>query len=136
MKFITKKQGLEKLGGDFVYPAKTLINHFTKIKARCHKLGLKFYCGENRLRRMGDSLTCCGCDGLEGFRVNNYNLCHFINGDKPEPTRQMKQKGTADVFYSLKQEAGLTEFYKQQSFADFMKSEILYKSQHKSLIPK
>lgn len=136
MKFISKKAGLVKLGGDMVYPVQTLLSHFTKIKARCHKLGLKFYCAENRLRWLGDSLTCCGCDGVEGFRVNNYNLCHFINGDKPEPTRQMKQKGTADVFYSLNQVAGLTEFYKQQSFADFMKSETLYKSQHKALIPK
>ena len=31
---------------------------------------MKFYSGENRLRAMGDSMTCCGIDGLEGFKGN------------------------------------------------------------------
>jgi DNA repair photolyase len=136
MKFISKKQGLEKLGGDMVYPVKTLLNHFTKIKARCQKLGLKFYCAENRLRWLGDSLTCCGCDGLEGFRPNNYNLCHFINGDKPAPTAAMQKINTAMSLRALFQNTGNMGFFKKQSFADFMKSEMLYKSQHKCLIPK
>lgn len=68
MKFAKKQPGLVKAGGDFVYPKETLARHYREIRDTAHKHGLKFYCGENRLRDMGDSLICCGIDGLEGYR--------------------------------------------------------------------
>lgn len=66
MKFFKAKPGMTKIGGDFCYPLPRLRHDFEAIKAECHRYGLKFYSGENRLRAMGDSMTCCGIDGLPG----------------------------------------------------------------------
>lgn len=82
MKFNRKKPGTVRVGGDFVIPVQFLKADFARLREECHKNGISFYCGENRLRTMGDSLTCCGIDGLEGFVPNTYNLAHILNGDK------------------------------------------------------
>lgn len=50
MKFQKRKQGLIKVGGDFAYPYERLKSDFEKLKDEAHRLGLKFYSGENRLR--------------------------------------------------------------------------------------
>lgn len=55
MKFFKAKPGMTKIGGDFCYPLPRLRHDFEAIKAECHRYGLKFYSGENRLRAMGDS---------------------------------------------------------------------------------
>lgn len=94
MKFFRGKPGMVKIGGDFCYPKDRLKSDFEEIRAQAHRNGLKFYSGENRLRAMGDDMTCCGIEGLEGFRPNEYNLCMIMNGKKPEPTEQMKKIGT------------------------------------------
>lgn len=122
MKFVKKRKGLIRLGADYVYPKEMLQERFEAIKKKCHEYGLKFYCGENRLRSMGDAMCCCGIDGLEGFRGNEYNLCHILNGLKPEPTDNMKSVGTAKVFNSLIQQAGYSKFIKEYNFADLMES--------------
>lgn len=105
MKFNKKQPGLVKVGGDFAYDKQTLEQHFRSLKNEAHKYGLKFYCGENRLRAMGDSLTCCGIDGLQGFKPNEYNLCHILNGCKAKPTEKMKEIGTAYCFKAIDQTA-------------------------------
>lgn len=69
MKYQRKHQGCIKIGGDFVYPSSLLQSHFTKFKNRLHQFGMKFYCGENRLRQMSDELCCCGVEGM-GWIVN------------------------------------------------------------------
>ena len=101
MKFLKKKPGLEKVGGDYVYPLNTLKKQFLEIKREAHRKNLKFYCGENRLRGLGDSLTCCGIDGLEGFKPNEFNLCHILNGCNPDIPTAMKEPGTANCFSSI-----------------------------------
>lgn len=106
MKFFKAKPGMTKIGGDFCYPLPRLRHDFEAIKAECHRYGLKFYSGENRLRAMGDSMTCCGIDGLPGFRPNEYNLCMLMNGKNPEPTEKMKEVGTGGPFKTLNQSAG------------------------------
>lgn len=111
---------VEKVGADFCYPVKLLEGHFYKIKEKTHELGMSFYCGENRLRKMGDSLTCCGVDGLEGFKPNVYNLNHILNGDKKEPTEAMKKEGTADCFNTLEQTSICVKKYSKMSFAEGM----------------
>lgn len=103
MKFPRKKEGLIKIGGEFVYPYELILKDFLKLRAQAHALGLKIYAGENRLRKFGDSLTCCGCDGLEGFKPNHFNLNHLLNGEKVQPTDKMKEVGTACCFTSLNQ---------------------------------
>jgi DNA repair photolyase len=119
MKFQKKKNGLVKCGADMVYPLEVLKKDFISLRAECHKHGLKFYSGENRLRRMGDSLTCCGIDGLEGFDPNTYNLNHLLNGDKTEPRDKMLESGTgASALHSMLQNAGSYERDKKVSFKD------------------
>lgn len=124
MKFKKKKPGLEKVGGDFVYDYDTIRDHALKLKKRAHELGLKFYCGENRLRVYGDSLTCCGCDGMEGFKVNKFNLNHILHGDKDiKPTKAQLKVGNASCFEAYHQVAGMSRVIKNSSFYGAMLSE-------------
>lgn len=130
MKFFKGKSGMVKVGGDHVYPIETLRRDFEHIKAEAHKHGLKFYSGENRLRALGDDMTCCGIDGLEGFRPNEYNLCMLMNGKKPEPTERMKQIGTGGCFKTLNQSAGSGRRIAQQSFYGLMQGELATKPEY------
>lgn len=112
--------GLYRSGNDFVYPVTTLLPQFKSIKAACHKYGLKFYCGENRLRALGDDLCCCGVDGL-GWRVNTANLNHSLFA--PETfgyTDKMQKIGTAYVFKCLEQNALSGKEIPLNSFASKM----------------
>jgi DNA repair photolyase len=116
MKFTSKRNGLVKVGADYCYPVNELKKHFELIKKECHKHGLKFYCAENRLREMGDNMTCCGIDGLEGFTPNTYNLCHIFNGERPTPTEKMKEVGTATAYSAINQTTVNHNKLKHQSF--------------------
>lgn len=119
MKFVRKKDGLVKVGGDYCYPVQILKSHFKAIKKECHKVGLKFYCAENRLRTMGDHMTCCGTGGLDGFDGNSFNLSHLYNG-KASPTECMGCNGSASCFNSVFQNAGSSKFLADKSFAQIM----------------
>lgn len=118
MKFRKKVDNMVKVGGDFTYPYDTILSDFLKLKEEAHRLGLKIYAGENRIRKYGDSLTCCGIDGLEGFKGNEYNLNHILNGDKKVPKKGMAmlEPKTARPFLTLKQDTVGSEKYGQQSF--------------------
>jgi DNA repair photolyase len=97
IKFFSKiHSDLIKLGADYAYPYKIIKSHFEQIKDEAHKHGLKIYAGENRLRPLGDSLSCCGYDGLEGFKGNTANLNHYLY-DKPnfKYTPQMEVNRTS-----------------------------------------
>ncbi len=121
MKYKRKRQGLIKLGGDFVYPIRTLKQAFSEIKAECKKHGLKFYCAENRLRNMGDSLSCCGIDGLEGFQGNSYNIGHYLFDKKNfNPTKAMQKKGTAHCIKAIVQTSEAYNVIKNKSLEEIM----------------
>ena len=79
MKYVSRKKGvnLVSVGADLCYPVGLLKGHYEKIKESCHKNGLRFFCGENRLRFMGDSLCCCGIEGM-GWKENKANLNHIL----------------------------------------------------------
>ena len=117
MKYSKKKEGLIKIGGDFVYPYEIIKNDFLNLKKEAHRLGLKIYAGENRIRALGDSLTCCGIDRLEDFKQNTFNLNHILNGDKTKPTEKMKEKQTGKIFRSLAQTTIGSRKKYNQSFA-------------------
>lgn len=106
MKFIRKKPGLVKVGGDMCIPKEILERDFSILRDECHRNGLSFLCGENRLRNMGDSLTCCGCDGVPGFKANTFNLSHILNGDKVQPTSGQKAPDSAIPFQTVYQNPG------------------------------
>lgn len=130
MKFFKAKKGMVKIGGDNCYPLSVLRPHFEAIRAEAHRNGIKFYAGENRLRAMGDSMTCCGIDGLDGFKGNEYNLCMLMNGQNPEPTELMKQTGTGGCFQSLNQVAGINKKINKQSFYGLMQEELAGKTDY------
>ena len=121
MKFVKKKPGLVKCAGDWVQKEDILRADFERLRDECHKYGLAFYAGENRLRNMGDSLTCCGIADLEGFKPNTFNLNHIMNGDSQEPTEKQKEIGTAECFITLEQSSAGVRFYKKNSFSSAMK---------------
>lgn len=111
-------RGLVQCGGDFVYRKEALALDYAEIKREAHRLGLAFYCGENRLRAMGDNLTCCGVDGLAGFKPNYYNVMHFIHDETPpKPTAKMREVGTAMCFHSMIQTGVDSRRLGQSSFA-------------------
>jgi len=130
MKFYKAKEGMVKIGGDFCYPLKRLCKDFENIRAEAHRHGLKFYAGENRLRAMGDDMTCCGTDGLEGFVPNEYNLCMILNGKNPQPTKKMKEIGTGGPFKTLNQSAGSGRRIAKQSFYGLMQQELAGKAEY------
>ena len=69
--------GLVSKGPDLCYPVEILLPQYESIKRACHKYGLKFYCGENRLRALSDELCCCGIEGM-GWKENKANLNHYL----------------------------------------------------------
>lgn len=133
MKFPKKVDGLIKIGGDFTYSYEVILSDFLKLKEEAHRLGLKIYAGENRIRKYGDSLTCCGVDGLDGFKPNKYNLNHILNGDKKIPGKEMKmlEAGTAGCFGSLMQTTASHQKVSKQSFYYTM---LEYYKEHKKNI--
>lgn len=100
MKFKKKKSGLVKVAGDYTYPYELIKNDFLKLKEKAHKLGLKIYAGENRIRKLGDSLTCCGIDGLKGFIPNKFNYNYLLD-EKVQPTQQMGKEKTGGPFVAI-----------------------------------
>lgn len=131
MKYAKKKKGLVRVGGDYCYPYKTIREDFEKLKEEGHKNGLKVYAGENRIRELGDSLTCCGIDGLEGFVPNRFNLNHLLNGDEIIPTEKQKEGGTGSCFKTLCMEAGASQRISKNSFANSM---ITYYRYHRKTV--
>ena len=120
MKFKKKKAGLVKVGGDCCYPEQRLLSDYLQIRERCREIGLAFFCAENRLRRLGDSTSCCGCGDLKGFAGNKFNCVSIENGVGVEPTQKMLQKGTGDAFKGINQRAGVSRIMREMSFADLM----------------
>ncbi|MBN1126933.1 MAG: hypothetical protein JXA82_18165 [Sedimentisphaerales bacterium] len=92
----------EKLGADYVIPLSVLRPQVTEIKQACHELGLKFFCGENRLRGLSDSLCCCGVEDIPGWQVNTANLNHIYYG-QAQFTEQMSRPRTGTAFKTLRQ---------------------------------
>lgn len=128
MKFAKKKDGLIKVAGDYTYPLEQITKDIIKLKERAHELGLAFFSGENRTRKLGDSLCCCGCDGLDGFKTNNVNINHIVHGDIVEPTEKMKEVGSAHCFQSLYQNTLASKRIMNESYIE----ETMYLLTHKT----
>lgn len=121
IKMQTKTAGMIKDRADYVYPLKILLQKFRELKEECHKHGLIFLSGENRLRGMGDSLTCCGCEGLKGFRVNKYNFNYYIHApDQLKATPAMYLKNSSHSFRAFRMETTTGRVLKEISFKEMM----------------
>lgn len=120
MKYQKKVEGTIIIGGDNVYPTKVLYPQFKKLKDKCHKLGMKFYSGENRLRQMGDDLCCCGVDGM-GWKVNTANLNHLLfDKEGVQWTDAMKKKKSGMCFKCIHQYSASTNAIRNSSFKEIM----------------
>lgn len=118
MKYTASKvEGLVSVGGDLCYPIDVLLPQFQAIRSTCHKYGLKFYCGENRLRALSDELCCCGIEGM-GWRENKANLNHWLFGSDFAFTENMKRAGTAGAWKAMEQSTIATIALKNASYAD------------------
>ena len=101
MKFADKRMGVVRVGTDYCYPREVLERDFRILRQACHENGLRFFAGENRLRTMGDSMCCCGIEGLEGFKGNDFNIVHLKAGEPVVPTEKMKERGTGGCFKTI-----------------------------------
>lgn len=112
--------GLVSIGTDMCYPVSVLLPQYEAIKRTCHKYGLKFYCGENRLRALSDELCCCGIEGL-GWKENKANLNHFLfDRDNFVYTEKMKEVGTATAWLALEQNSLAHKENSLSSYAEKM----------------
>ena len=112
--------GLVSIGNDRCYPVDVLLPQYEAIKKACHKYGLKFYCGENRLRALSDELCCCGIEGM-GWRENKANLNHYLfDRENFEYTEKMKEVGTAGAWGALEQTALKHKEISISSYSDKM----------------
>lgn len=122
MKYGQKKANTVKFYGDYVYPKDYLIPYWQQLKEECHKNGLVFLSGENRLRTMGDSLTCCGCEGLEGFEVSTFNLNSIKGNREIKITPAMKQIGNGKVLKAIDQTQKMSLTINIHSYEDLAKN--------------
>lgn len=76
-------------------------------------------------------VTCCGIDGLEGFKGNTFNVNHIYNGDPTKPTPGQQQTGTAGCFKCTNQTSAHSRLIKKLSFEEKM---INFMDEHKDLI--
>lgn len=115
--------GLVSKGPDLCYPVEILLPQYESIKRACHKYGLKFYCGENRLRALSDELCCCGIEGM-GWRENKANLNHFLfDRDNFLYTGKMKEVGTAEPWKAKHQTTIGMKLINGSSYASMMEKD-------------
>lgn len=117
-----KSSGLmtKKLGGDFCYPSALLYSHFKEFKEELHARGMKFYCGENRLRGMSDELCCCGIEGL-GWKPNTANLNHYIyDRENFKFTEAQRTKKNQSAFSAANQLTVVNIHTKSRTFEELM----------------
>lgn len=109
----------EPYGGSMVYPLEDIDPHFMMIQDACHLHNLRFYCAENRMRTYGDHETCCGCDGLPGFRVNraNFNYHPIVYTDR------MLERGSGMVFRTrARHDTKASRKFKRMSYKEGLES--------------
>ena len=133
MKYLRTVKGTIRCGGDNVFPAKLLRSKYVELRNKCHAIGLRFYCAENRLRSMGDDLCCCGIDGL-GWQTNKGNIVHLIHGDA-EFTKAQKEQIGCGMSSGVLQGGSSTQYDKSVTFEQFMRDAANCKKQLSILFP-
>ena len=115
-----KQKGLVK-DGKYCFPIEILVPMFKRLKEECHKYGLRFFSGEDRLRFLGDSLSCCGTEGLETFKPNKFNIEHLAHDmEYVAPTEAMQATDTYQPFKCIGQTQVWAMKCKDKSFEQLM----------------
>lgn len=115
-----KHEDMQRDGKKYDFPLDVLVPMFKQIREECHKYGLRFFSGEDRIRFLGDDLSCCGTEGLDEFKPNKFNIQHLAFDENCEPTQRMKQQGGVYCFKSTNQ---CTEYWhriKDKTFEELM----------------
>lgn len=112
--FVTNKKtkGMIKDGKDYMFALDRIVPIYKSLREKCHKNGLRFFCGDARVRFLGDSLTCCGTENMAGFKPSTANMPHLAHGGDAEIMPSMREKGSAYVF--IGQNHKLSNYYKLQ----------------------
>lgn len=118
---VKKQKGMIRYGSSYQFPNELLYAKYLELKEECHKNGVVFLCSECGLDHMGDNLNCCGCDGLEDFKPNIFNVSHLAYDDvEPVPTDAMKATDTYQPFKAIGQNQEWALKCKDKSFAELM----------------
>lgn len=116
-----KQKGMVRYGNSYQFSNELLYPKYMEIKAECHKYGIEFLCSESGLDHIGDNLNCCGCNGLEDFKPNTFNLSHIAYDEVvPSATEAMKAKDTYQPFKGIGQSQAWALRCKNRSFEDLM----------------
>ena len=113
-----KYKDLVKIGNDICFSEDILQPRFEEMKELCHKYGLVFLCGENRLRHMSDERCCCGIGGLDGFKGNESNVADIIGGMPKCFTDAQKKPGSAACYTVCGQSASYSAHLKGKSYEE------------------
>ncbi len=101
---VKKQRGMVRYGSSYTFSNEFLYPRYLEIKDECHKNGIEFLCSESGLDHLGDNLNCCGCNGLDDFQPNKFNVSHLAYDEvKPEATEAMKQNNTYQPFKGIGQ---------------------------------
>lgn len=134
MKYIKKMAGTILLGGDHVYPARLLRAHYTDIRNECHRLGMRFFCAENRLRSMGDDLCCCGIEGM-GWQANTGNLVHMLYDEGGVRfTEAQRTQDTQALLHMVKQRSLVGVYGEKTTFEQLIRDMRRCKNEIKPLV--
>lgn len=115
-----KQKGLIK-DGKYCFSLDVLAPQYKHIRDVCHENGLRFFCGEDRLRFLGDSLSCCGTEGLDTFKPNTFNVQHLAHDTADiQPCKAMQEIGTTRPFRSRRQSQAWEKHIAARSFEDMM----------------
>ena len=118
---LKKQAGRVRYGNAYQFPNDFLYPRYMEIKEQCHRYGIDFLCSECGLDHIGDSLDCCGCGGLEGFKPNTFNTSHLAYDDiAPQPTAAMKATDTYQPFKAIGQNQKWALKCKNKSFEQLM----------------
>lgn len=116
-----KQKGMTREGRKYKFTVDELFPAYKTIKEACHNVGLRFFCSEYGLDWMGDDLTCCGTEGLDGFKPNRFTLTYLTYA--PElamPTDTMMQAGTTYPFKCIRQTQAFALQIKDKSYYDMI----------------
>lgn len=118
---LKKQKGMTRYGNSYQFPNELLYPKYLELKEQCHKNGVVFLCSECGLDHLGDNLNCCGCDGLEDFKPNVFNVSHLAYDDiPPTATAAMKASDTYQPFKAIGQNQAWALKCKNRSFEDLM----------------